>query len=376
VDATLAASLVMQSGVGGHSAVQLERLLAGRLAGAAPIVSLSTHGIGGSATPADLEIALQLLHQTFTAPGDDADAFALLKKQLEAALVNRRQNPMAVFGEKLGEVNSSGHYTARPLTVADLETLDRGAMMAFYRRAFSNAADFTFFMVGAFTPDEALPLVARYVGSLPSTGTATSRYKDLGITFPRTVTKAVVEKGREPRSQVVVSFFADPPPDETEQTRVSAAAEVLEIALRDVMREELGQTYSVSVGLSEPLPQRGAGRVSVSFGASPEHVDALVDRVLTEVARLQREGPSADLTTRAKASARRDNETALKQNGYWLARLQSAHLLGRDPAAILTRPERIDALTPDVLRRAFTQYFPLDRYTVVTLLPEKRTEKP
>ena len=48
--------------------------------------------------PAQLETALQLLHQRFVAPGDDPDALALLKRQLDAALANRAQNPMAVFG--------------------------------------------------------------------------------------------------------------------------------------------------------------------------------------------------------------------------------------------------------------------------------------
>ena len=188
--------------------------------------------------------------------------------------------------------------------------------------------------------------------------------------FPEGVTSEVVVQGREPRSQVVISFFADPPPDEVEQSRVSAATDVLQMALRDIMREDLGQTYGVSVGRSQPLPQRGAGRITVSFGASPENAQTLVDRVLEEVARLQQVGPSIDLTNRVKESARREHETALKQNGYWLARLQSAHLLERDPSLILTREERIAALTPQILQESFKLYFPLHRYTVVSLMPQ------
>ena len=34
-------------------------------------------------------------------------------------------------------------------------------MAAFYKARFANAADFTFFMVGAFKVDEVLPLVAQ-----------------------------------------------------------------------------------------------------------------------------------------------------------------------------------------------------------------------
>ncbi|HEX6976168.1 MAG TPA: insulinase family protein, partial [Vicinamibacterales bacterium] len=344
----------------------------GKIASASPFVSLSTHGLSGSSTPGNLETALQLLNLGFTAPGDDPQAFALIKRQLEAAYANRDRNPGALFGEKIADVNSSGHYTAKPLTLERIGQLDRAAMVAFYKARFTNAADFTFFMVGAFKIDEALPLVARYVGSLPSTGQATSRFKDVGMTFPAGPVKATVEKGTEPRAQTVISFFADPPIEENEQTRVEAATDVLETALRDILREELGETYTVSVGLQQSLPQRGDGYIAVNFAASPENITKMIDRVIAEVKKLQQEGPSADLTSRAKESARREHETALKQNGFWLGRLQSAHLLGRDPLLILQRQQRIDAVTPANLQDVFRKYFPMDRYTVVTLVPEKK----
>jgi zinc protease len=225
-------------------------------------------------------------------------------------------------------------------------------------------------MVGAFDPAATVPLLARYVGALPSSGRRTSDYKELAMRFPPGIERERVARGREPRSQTVLSFFADPAPDPMEQERLGAAMTILEIALRDVLREDLGQTYNVSVGLSQSLPQRGYGFVQVTFGAAPENIDAMSDRVLNEIRRLQQEGPSADLTARAKESARREYETALKQNGYWMRRLQTIHMLGRDPGEILNRTERIDALTPALVQETFKTFFSADRYTIVTLVPE------
>ena len=371
VEAQFATTHAQLSGSGGHGAVDLEKLLAGKFASANASISLSNHGISGSATPANLETALQLLNLRFTAPGDDGEAFALIRRQLEAALANRDRNPGVVFAEKVSAVNTMNHYTSQPLTLERVKTLDREAMVSFYRERFANAADFSFFMVGAFKVDEAVPLLARYVGSLPSTGKAMARYKDVGLTFPPTLVRERVEKGKEPKSQTVLSFFADPPLEENEQARVEAATDVLEIRLRDVLREELGETYGVSVGSAQPLPQRGAGRIVISFGSAPENVDKMVERILQEIRQLQKEGPSADLTTRAKESARREHETLLKENGFWLGRLQSAKLLDRDPLLILKRMERIESISPVVLHEIFKKYFPMDRNTVVTLVPEK-----
>jgi zinc protease len=370
-EAMLATAQTELSGAGGHRAVDIPKLTAGKIASANAFVDLSSHGITGSSNPANLETALQLLNIKFTAPGDDPETLELIKRQLTAVVTNRLNNPSVVFSEKLTDVNTMKHYTTRPLTVERVATLDRAAMMSFYRDRFSTAADFTFFIVGAIKLDEAVPLIARYVGSLPSAGKAVSRFKDVGIGFPATTERARVEKGTEPKSQTAITFFADPPIDEHEAVRVIAAADVLEIALRDILREELGETYSVSVGFSQQLPQRGTGRIQVSFGGSPTNIDKMTERVLQEVKRLQQEAPSADLTTRAKETALRSHETGVKENGYWLARLQSARLLDRDPKLILSRPERIAAITPAILHDMYKKYFPLDRYTVVTLMPEK-----
>ncbi|MBA3297098.1 MAG: insulinase family protein, partial [Acidobacteria bacterium] len=199
LDAMLSPALVQLSGVGGHSAVDLQKLLAGKIAGARASIALSSHSISGSANPANLETGLQLLHLSFTSPGNDEEAFGVIRKQLDASYANRDQNPGLLFGEKVAQLNTGNHYTAQPITLERLAKLDRNAMAAFYRDRFSNAGDFTFLMVGAFKIDEVLPLLQRYVGSLPSTGAAASRAKDVGFKFPAANENATVAKGREPK---------------------------------------------------------------------------------------------------------------------------------------------------------------------------------
>src|SRR5215467_2323680 len=369
-EAALATNYVRSSGAGGLKARDLEKLLAGKIANASPFVSLSSHGLSGSASPADLETGLQLLYQNFVAPGDDPEQFDVLKRQLQAAIANRGRAPGQVFAEKLEQINTSNHYTAQPLTAERIASLDRQKMLAFYKQRFSNAADFTFFMVGAFRVDDAVPLIAQYVGSLPSTGRATAEAKDVGIHFPGTQIREKVEMGREPRSSVVMSFYAVPSSDPVEAENVAEATTVLDIALRDALREELSQTYTVSVGQSGPgLPQRGGGHMAVSFGAAPENVPSMIERVIAEIRKLQQEGPSEDLTNRAKEAARRSYETSLQQNGYWMGRLQSIRTFDRDPNEILTRGARIKAVTPKTLQNVFQKAFPIDRYTIVTLMP-------
>jgi zinc protease len=371
-EASFASTYVSISGAEGLKAIDIQKMLAGKIANAAPFASLSTHGFSGSAAPAQLETALQLLYARFTQPGDDPEAFALLKKQLTAAVANRTDNPETVFADKVDEINTSNHYTSRPLTPEQVNALDRSKMMAFYRARFANAADFTFFMVGAFKIDEALPLLQRYVGGLPSTGTPTSNFKDVGIHFPAKDERATVEKGREPKSETVISYYADPAGnDPMEQERALASTDVLELALRDILRVELGQTYTVSVELSQNLPQYGGGHVEITFGAAPENMPTMIERVQQEVEKFKKDGPSEEQLNKAKETAKRNYETSLKTNGYWLGRFQAVKMWGQDPAIIAHRVDRINALTVASVKETFSKYFPAERMTVVTLMPAK-----
>ena len=87
---------------------------------------------------------------------------------------------------------------------------------------------------------------------------------------------------------------------------------------------------------------------------------------------MQKEGPSEDYVNRARETALREHETGMKQNAYWLSRLQAAKLLNRDPVEhVLGREARIKAVNVENLKEAFVTYFPMDRYTIVTLAPEK-----
>jgi zinc protease len=368
--ASLATAMVGMGGLGGLNPVDLSKLLSGKIANAQPNAGAYTHGIGGSATPKDIETALQLAYLVHTAPNMTPDVFELLKRRLTAALQNRDQNPKAVFGERVELVNSSNHYSAKELTVADIPSLSLETMRRFYEARFSNAADFTYFFVGAFAVDDITPKIEKWLGSLPSTGKRSSAARDMGIRFPAEVEKETVNKGKEPASQTVLSFFADPGFDEFEMHRLRAATSVLNIRLREILREEMGGTYGVSVGFSNTPPIKGYGMAVIQFGSAPENVDRMVAATMKEIERLKTEGPSEDDVNKVKELERRDLETNGKQNSYWQGSMQTVHLYGWDPAGIARRDQRTERLTTENIRQMFQKYFPMDRYTLVTLKPE------
>ncbi len=369
LDTVLSASLINLAGVGGLKPPELGKLLAGRIAGVNPFVDLSTHGIRGSSRPQDLEAALQVLYLTFTQPNADQQAFDLLKRQLSALIANREQNPEAVFGDRVRALNTGDHYMMRPFTAESVAALKLDTMSRAYRSRFANAADFTFFIVGAFDQAAITPLIEQYLAALPSTGARTSDDRPLGFTFPADVQTLTVERGKEPRSETILTFFADTKGDELQESLAGAAASLLQIRLRDILREDLGGTYSVGANYSNTMPDPSYATTNVQFGSSPENATKLSAEVLTEITRLAAEGPTAEDAAKVREQEKRELEVAVRQNGYWTSALMDAIINGRDAAAIADRAARIDRLTPELLKGAYGRYFPLTRYTHATLMP-------
>ena len=186
-------------------------------------------------------------------------------------------------------MNTGGHYSARPLTPERIAKLDRSAMTTFYKARFANAADFTFFMVGAFKLDEVLPLVANTSARCRRRVPPRRRQAD-GRRVPAEDVREQVAKGREPRAQTILSFAAEPPLEENEQARVEAATDVLEIALRDILaRSSVKPTASMWGWRSRCLSAAPAASASASVERPTDRL-RWIERTLKEVQRLQAEG--------------------------------------------------------------------------------------
>ena len=344
------------------------------LASASPFISLSSHGFNGSASPAELETALAAALHSIHRPRRRPAGL-----RVDAAPAARRWSPTAgailakSSARRLEQVNTSSHYTSQPLTPEIVASLDRAKMLSFYKARFANAADFTFFMVGAFKVDAVIPLLAQYVGVVAvHAARGRPRSRIWRFNFPTGDREGDGRKGtgaaQPDRHQLLRRSVrrSGPSRNASSPRRPCSRPRCATCCARSSVRPTPSRS-----GCRNRCRSGATATSQVSFGAAPENIQAMTDRVLQEVKRLQQEGPSADLTNRAKESARRGYETALRQNAYWLRRLQTIHMLGGDPGDH-AHPARTHR-RGDSGRAAgdVQEVLPLDRYTVVTLVPRE-----
>jgi zinc protease len=370
---SLAASIVRQSGVGRFDRLSLEKALAGKAADLTSYIGETEEGVRGVASPRDAETLFQLAYLNLTQPRADKDLFGLFLGGMEAYLQRRQAEPEAVFQDRLAQALAHGNPRGEPLTLARLREVDLQTAQLIYRERFADAADFTFVLVGNFTPEEIKPLVLTYLASLPSHG-GRERPRDTAVEPPPGVTRVEVDKGIEPRSRVQILFNSDAEFSREAMHDVNALASALEIRLREVLREEMGSVYGVAVqGDLEGRPHPRAS-FTVQFACAPERVDELVKTVFDEIAAIRERGLDETYLQRVRETERRQLEVNLKENSYWLAALQFYYSEGFDPLGILREGELTGRVSADRLREVARATLDPDRYVLGVLNPESKAK--
>jgi zinc protease len=365
-----ATTLVTEGGVGAFNQIELQKALAGKAASAAPGIGELTEFISGRGSPKDIETAFQLMYLYFTQPRPDSTAVVALKQRFRAALANRGVSPEEAFSDTLSVTLSNHHPRSAPITVATVDSLDLGASLEFYQDRFADASDFTFVIVGNFTVQGIQPLVLTWLGGLPSIQRKET-FGDVGMHTPEGVEKRDVRRGTEPKARTTIVFNG--PFEWTRDNRYALAslAEVLRMRLRDVLREELGGTYGVSVSQSSERDPRQEFQFVIDFGSSPEKADTLRAAVFEELHKIKKDGPTAEEIEKVREMQRRSEETEMRQNGFWLNALASAARYNQDPKMILRRGELRASLTQAMVRDIAAKYLSESRYVQVRLLPEQ-----
>ncbi|MCY4108786.1 MAG: insulinase family protein, partial [Chloroflexi bacterium] len=207
------------------------------------------------------------------------------------------------------------------------------------------------------------------LASLPAAGRV-EQWRDVGVDPPPGLEEHVVRSGIEPRSRSALLFAGEMEWSRQESLRLTVVAEMLQIRMRERLREALGGTYSVGVisrARSQPDPEY---LLYVIFGSDPDRVDELFEAVWEELAWL-RDGGEQDYLDTVKELLRTPREEQLRENSFWVNQIEATVQRGETFTEVGGFEDRLDALTLEEVAAAARRYVTDDRYVRVVLLPEE-----
>jgi zinc protease len=369
--AEMASQLVSTSGISEFDETQLGKLLTGKVASVNPYISTYSEGMSGSASPKDLETALQLANLYFTMPRKDDKVLKTALEEMRTVLSNRLTQPTAVYQDTATAVLNSYKARAQQVKIEELDQINLDKAISFYKERFANAGDFTFTFVGNFKVEEIKPLLATYLGSLPANANK-ENFKDLGLEPLKGAITKKVYKGLEDKATVSLVYHGNYNYSDQNNLQLDALKAILDIKITERLREKESGVYSPGVDVSYNDEPKGNYSMSIYFSCATANVDKLIAAAIDEVSKLQQNGATAEDIQKFKAEEKRQLELQVRENGFWLGYLQDAYTTGKNPADILTYEKTLDQVSVASTKATANQYLKSSDFIKLILLPEKK----
>jgi zinc protease len=369
---TFAANVIQQMGIGDFSPSDLEKYLAGKTTSVKPAINKLDAGISGQSSVKDFETMLQLTNLYLTSPRKDDALFTAWKEKQKSATQFAMADPETAFIDTFVKVRYQNNPLA-PIAVpkpSDFDNTNIDRVLDIYKQQFGDAQDFTFIFTGNIDIEKIKPLLAIYIGSLPSTGKPAA-FVDNKLR-PANGNKLLTYKnGSAPKSLVVNLYSGEVPYSEDLNLKAEALTEILNIKIDEDIREKMSAIYSGEIyGSLSKYPFNNYSFV-MELPCGPEHVDTVLKAAAAEIDSIKTFGPSQINLDKVKKTWIEQHKTQITENTYWSEKLQSIYFNSDDAERIFNYEKLVNALTIDDIKATANLLFDGKNILQAVLLPEK-----
>lgn len=370
-NAEYATAVVGAMGVGEFSPTDLKKALAGKTVNVAPLFNPTSEGVRGNSTMKDIEALFQLTHLYFTQPRKDTALFKSFVQRNKSQFAMLSANPQAAFIDTMYQTLYNYNPLA-PVAVPKSEYYDKinlDRTLAIYRERFSDVSGMNFVFVGSFKEEEVVPLVEKYIASLPATGKKFN-YVDNKVRTVSGKKSMTVNKGKEQKSLILAFYAGEIPYSEELELKTQAMSEVLNIRIIEELREKVQGIYGGGTFSSlEKIPY-GNYNFVLQLPCGPEKVDTLLKTVKKEFEMLAKNGPEQSYLDKVKKQWLEETKTHMKENGTWRDQLLGFKSTGGDPDRFVNYEKYINALTTKDVKDAANLILNGKNQFFAVLMPE------
>ncbi|MBP5523390.1 MAG: insulinase family protein [Bacteroidaceae bacterium] len=346
---------VKVGGLGNFSATDLNKILAGKQVSANAFVGIFAEGIQGSCVKKDFETLLQLVYLTFTAPRKDQEAFDALINRTKETLRNQEMQPTIALVDTVAKVIYKNHPRAVRIRPADLDSLDYDRLIQIYRERFADGDDFEFFIVGDCNADSIAPLLAKYLGALP-TLPGKEKFKIITLRDPKGEIYNVFEKEQEtPRAIVNFSYHTKMKPTLRNGIIIDMIQQLMDMLYTETVREDEGGAYGVPVRGSIVRYPEDEAAITISLTTAPEKRAKMTEIIYQGIDQFVANGPNPENVQKVKEYMLRRHAEQLKNNGYWMNRMIEHAMWGDE--VVKPFEKTLNSITPADIQKVAKAIF-------------------
>ena len=354
---SFAVALTNESGVGKFNNYELSKALNGKIVSYEKGIEALTQGIYGSSSTSDLSSLLAVINLEFNAPRADANVLERIKQRAKDELAKEQNLPEYKFSTEFSKFFYENNKRVAPIEMAQIDALKLNELKEIIKDKFTNAASYTFVIIGDTDEQRLLPLVKKYIATLPKLGEA-ENFKDDGVRSIRGEHTFKREYQSTKRSDVSVDIVnLDTKYSFKEVIKLRALSSVLKTALREKIREDKGQTYGFSLNAKLARYPYEHSKAVIGFTCDPANTDKIIAEIKEIMASIKRDGALMpkhleDFKAQSEISIKKDYE----KPEFWQNLIISNKIFNMP---LYTADEYIDAvkaLTNDDIKEAARLY--------------------
>jgi zinc protease len=332
--ANLLSVIVPMYGAGDYDNVTLQKMLAGKKASLTVGLTETTESVSGTSTPKDFETMMQLLYLRLAHPRFDKVAHDAIIGRFSGMIGNMEKDPNKIKGDSISLI-TTGYNKRTPLfTKETIGKITLDDIKKIYTDRFNAADEFTFFIVGNLSADTVMPMVEKYIGSLPSAARKET-WEDRKVLQPKgRITKEISLPLTIPKSTVFISFAEGMKYNPYNYLGLEVINGILDLVYTEKVREDKGGTYGVSVSLSEQKRPEELGEGMITFDCDPARANELKAIIFQELDNIMKNGPSQVNLDKAVSNLLKTREENKMHNSYWsstISRYYSYGINSNDP---------------------------------------------
>ena len=354
-------------GLGKFSMNDLRKALAGHKVSVNAGMNFYKEYVSSKTTPKDLELMMQLNYLTFTSMRTDRDAFESWKNRERAAIANRASDPSTAFQDTINKHLYVSSARVESMTEEELDHINYDNAMRIARERFANAGDFVFIITGAIDEQTLLPMIERYIASLPATKQRETAKAEVMEFRKGTYNKTFERKMDVPMVSNLFFNYADIKFSLKNKLSFDLALNALTVELLEEIREKEGGTYGIGAyGMLAPDPApRDLAFMQILYQAAPDRYEYLNQRVRDIVAKFAAEGPSDENLAKGKEFFLKEYKEGLRENTYWAEAMET--MLDAKVDMTLNYEQVLQSITRDDVRNILTQLLKQNNYSEIIM---------
>ncbi|MGJ8691303.1 MAG: M16 family metallopeptidase [Thalassotalea sp.] len=322
----------------------------------------------GNSSVKDLEDFMQLLHLRFQKPRHDQAAFDTFIARATPYYENSLNSPQGVFNEAIRVKQHANNPRSVKMDAAAIKGHNLASSLAFFHQRFANAKNFNFIFVGNIELDKMETLLATYVATLPTVA-AKETWKKRPDLRNKGKLSLTVEKGLEPKANVVIKLFGDSQWSHQEVRKFKTLKNVLNTILRERIREEKSGVYGVRVG-GNFSKDDNQYNLSISFSCDPLRAEELTLEIQKIFEELKTDIVDAKYVNNYIEQELKSREIKMKQNGFWRDHLTWLAEPDNQTLSFTASDELLKSMSAEQVQMSAKHYLNLADSLVATLLPE------